>query len=587
MELIQWKLENIYKSPDDEKLINDIEKYSKKLEEINAFCKEKLIPSAEPVEVISEYIQLVNEALLYNKISAYLNFILSVDSGNKQAAKLFDRVCAVAASSASSEGLFGEYLKGIDIDSLEKNRVISEHLNFLKTEKAKASHSLGAKGEELAAKLKTTGSKAWEKLWESLTSGLTCDVEGENIPLAETRSMAYNADGNLRKKAYEAELKAYEKIAEEGNACLNAIKGEVINETGLRGYSSPLEKSAFDAGIDLDILKAMFKAVDDNIDGLNKFYKIKADYLGKDKLPFYDLFAPVGKSELKFTFEEASEFVKETYSGFSEKMGKFAEKVLDSRWVDPFPHKGKVGGAYCEYIKDIEESRIMMNFSGNFEDIITLSHEMGHGYQNETMKGETPINSDYPMTLAETASTFCENLAFARGEKILKGSELLTVKESRLSGELQSIIDIYSRFLFEDSFFEERKKGSLSLEETCDLMIKAQKKAYAGGLDENILHPYMWLCKPHYYDSGFNYYNYPYAFGDLFARSLFAMYEDMGQEFIPLYDKILSSAGRLSVEEVGRLAGIDFKDKAFWEKGIKSILKDIDELEELIKEEVQ
>lgn len=580
MEKIEWKLDNIYSSVDDDKLLKDIEKYGEKLDEIDRLCREGL--NGEPREVIGKYISLVNEVLLYNKLSAYLNFVLSVDSGNKKAAKLFDRVCAVGAKGAAAEGLFGDYLKNVDLESLRDDPLTREHIHFLRREKEKAAHSLGPEGEELAARFKTTGSGAWQKLWEGLSSGLMCDFEGEEVSLSQIRGKAYSPNADVRRNAYEAELKAYEKIAESGAACLNAIKGEVINEAELRGYKSPLEQSAIEAGIDLEILGAMIKAVDDNIEGLNKFYRVKAKYLGKERLPFYDLFAPVGKSELKFEFEEAARFVTETFGGFSERLGAFAKKAFDRSWVDPFPHKGKVGGAYCEYVKELEESRVMMNFSGNFEDIITLSHELGHGYQNETMREQSPINSEYPMTLAETASTFCENLAFKRAEGKFSGEGLVTVKESRLSGELQSIVDIYSRFLFEDSFFEERKKGSLSAEEICALMIKAQKKAYACGLDENVLHPYMWLCKPHYYDAGFNYYNYPYAFGDLFARSLFAMYESMGEDFIPLYDKILSSAGCLSVKEVGKLAGIDFENKSFWELGIKEIIKDIERLEKLL-----
>ncbi|MCD8090980.1 MAG: M3 family oligoendopeptidase [Clostridiales bacterium] len=580
---VRWKLDNIYKGVDSEELISDIEKYSAELDSLNAFAEENFKEGTDPERVISQYIEKVNHILLYNKISAYLNFILSADTENKHAAKLFDRVSAISAKAAWSESLFREYIKNINIEKIAENPVIREHICFLNREKEAALHSLSPEAEKTAASLKSTGSDSWEKLWEGISSSLMCDFRGKEFSLSEIRGMAYSADKAVRQDAYKGELSAYEKIASTGAACLNAIKGEVISLCGLRGYKSPLEESAIGSGIDLEILGAMIDAVDENIYELNKFYRIKAEYLGEEKLPFYDLFAPVGKGELKFTFEEAKDFVKAAYGGFSEKLGNFAEKAFKGEWIDAFPRKGKVGGAYCEYIKSLEESRVLMNFSGNFEDIITLSHELGHGFHNEVLRNETPINSDYPMTLAETASTFCENLAFSRAEKVFSGENLLTVKESRLSGELQSICDIYSRFLFEDSFFKEREKGGLSAEEICRLMTEAQKKAYFKGLDTSCLHPYMWLCKPHYYDADFNYYNYPYAFGDLFARSLFALYEEKGAAFIPQYELILSNAGKKTVREVGLLAEIDFTDKEFWEKGIKNILKDIDSLEELMK----
>lgn len=579
---VRWRLDNIYKSVDCQELLNDISEYSEKLDALNTFAEVNFNDKADPERVIEGYIDKVNDILLYNKISAYLNLILSADTENKQAAKLFDGVSAVSAKAAWSESLFREYIKGIDIEKFSKNSVIKEHIFFLRREKEAAAHSLSPEAEKTAAKLKSTGSESWQKLWEGVSSSLMCEFRGREVPLSEIRGMAYSADRNVRREAYESELKVYGKISSVGAACLNAIKGEVISLCEMRGYKSPLEESVIGSGIDLDILGAMLGAVEDNICELNRFYRIKADYLGEKRLPFYDLFAPVGKSELKFTFEQAVDFVKSTYGGFSEKLGAFADKAFEGQWIDAFPRKGKVGGAYCEYIKALEESRVLMNFSGNFEDIITLSHELGHGYHNEALKQESPVNSDYPMTLAETASTFCENLAYSRAEKVFSGKNLLTVKESRLSGELQSICDIYSRFLFEDSFFKEREKGGLSAGEICSLMEEAQKKAYFQGLDVNFLHPYMWLCKPHYYDADFNYYNYPYAFGDLFARSLFALYEEKGEAFVPQYDTILRNAGKKTVREVGLLAEIDFTDRAFWKKGIKNILKDIDSLEKLI-----
>lgn len=575
---VKWKLDSIYDSTDGEKFLRDIELYSQKTDEINAFAEKNFMTDKADPQAAEKYISLKEELVLFDSLSAYINFILSTDSENAEAAKLFDRISEISVRQSKAESLFRAYLKNADLSEFKKNPVTNEHIYFLEKEKEEARYSLSAESEEVMAAMKTTGSSSWQKLWESLTSSLSCGYEGKNLTLWEIRGMAYSPDSDVRKKAYESELNAYEKIASAGAFCLNSIKGEVINEVKLRGADSPLHESLRASGMNMDILTAMISAIDESVDELNGFYRKKAKYLGKETLPFYDLFAPVGNEELKFSFNEARTHVENIFSGFSPKMGAFAKRAFENSWIDAEIRKGKVGGAYCEYIKKTEESRILMNFSGNFEDIITLSHELGHGYHNLVFGGETPINADTPMPLAETASTFCENLAYKAAESFLPENALVTVKESRLSGELQSILDIYSRFLFEDSFFREREKGSLRAGEICELMTKAQLRAYKGGLDPKALHPFMWLCKPHYYDAGFNYYNYPYAFGDIFARSLFGLYEKMGADFIPLYDKILSSCGKMSVKDVGLIVGADFTDVSFWKDGISRIIKDINNL---------
>ena len=580
---IRWRLENIYKGCGDRQLAEDIEKYSEGIKKLDTYAREKFSSQYEPTEVIKGYIKLLNETILLEKPGLYLGLVLAADSENAEAQKLMDRFSDISASAACREALFDEYMKGISLEELSDDDIIKEHMHFLATAKRDGAYTLDPKAEEIIAKMKITGSESFKRLWENLTSHLMCELDGEEIPLSSVRGLARSPKPETRRKAYISELDAYKKIDSAGAACLNSIKGEVIKECEMRGYDSPLGQSLLCAGIDRDILNAMLSAIDESLPQLNKFYRIKAKYLGYEKLPFYELFAPVGKNELTFSFDEAKDFVIKAFGGFSEKMESFAKKTFENGWIDVSPRAGKVGGAFCENIPSMGESRILMNFGESFDDIITLSHELGHGYHNEVLKGQSAINSDYPMTLAETASTFGENLAYKAAEKILPKEALITIRENRLSEELQSIVDIYSRFLFEDSFFEKRKDGSLSPKEICSLMTEAQKKAYKDGLDENCLHPYMWLCKPHYYDADFNYYNYPYAFGDLFARSLSALYEERGAAFINEYDRLLISAGSSSVRETGLLAGIDFGDKAFWKKGIEEILKDIDELDALMK----
>ena len=237
------------------------------------------------------------------------------------------------------------------------------------------------------------------------------------------------------------------------------------------------------------------------------------------------------EADMKFSYEEGTKFVEKNFRTFSDHLGDFANKAINKNWIDVKPREGKVGGAFCENLHFIGESRILLNYGDNFGDVVTLAHELGHGFHGECLNNETTLNSDYPMPIAETASTFCETIIKKAAIKDATKDEALTILETEISDCTQVIVDIYSRFLFEKSFFESRKESALSVEEIKELMVNAQKEAYGDGLDPNFLHPYMWAWKPHYYDTEYNYYNFPYAFGLLFAKGLYAEYLKKGAGF--------------------------------------------------------
>ena len=246
------------------------------------------------------------------------------------------------------------------------------------------------------------------------------------------------------------------------------------------------------------------------------------------------------------------------------------------------PKKGKVGGAYCETIHSIGESRILANFGGAFDDVITIAHELGHAFHNTRLFNLSELNSFYPMPIAETASTFCESIVVNEALKDAEENEKINILENDIMGLTQCIVDIYSRFLFEDSVFNARKDGTLSCEELNNMMIKAQKKAYGKGLDENCLHKYMWVCKPHYYDADFNYYNFPYAFGALLSKGLYSLYKKTGNDFLSLYDKLLSASSTMPLYKVAEIAGINLYSREFWLTGLEQIITEIDELKKMV-----
>jgi len=292
----------------------------------------------------------------------------------------------------------------------------------------------------------------------------------------------------------------------------------------------------------------------------------------------------MGNNNKKYSAEEAKDYLIGLFKGFAPDLAEMVRCAFDDAWIDFYPRDGKVGGAFCAGIHPIKESRILTNFDGNFGDVVTLAHELGHAYHNFNIVDNSILNTSYSMPVAETASTFNENIIMNAAIAAAENDDVkLALIESQLQDATQIICDIYSRYLFETSVFENRSDSFMFPDELCELMLKAQKEAYGDGLDNSILHPYMWLCKGHYYSSGLSFYNFPYAFGGLFARGLYAKYMEEGKAFVEKYKKLLKATTVMSVEDVAKIADIDLTDKEFWKMGLESFAKQIDMFKELVK----
>lgn len=576
-----WNLSNIYTSVTSEEFKNDLLQYKNAVKNLNSWCDENLNNASNPEKKLEEYIIFKNRLMAYQKTGLYVNLALSSDTTNIELIRANDIIENIESECAYHETMLVQFIKNIvDIDSvINSSPVLKEHSFFIREQSALGKHTLPPEEESLISKMKNTGSAMWKKQWEQLTSTLTIDFKGKAEPLSAIRNYAYYNDREIRKSAYFAELEGCKAIELPVSFCLNGIKGEVITISNLRNYSSPLEMTLSQSRIDREILDAMFGAVKNSLPELRRYFYKKAKLLGYEKsLPFYELFAPVGNTELKYTLEEARDFVIKCFYNFSRDLGDFAKYAFDNCWLDLLPKKGKVGGAFCETIHGIKESRILTNFGGTFNDVVTIAHELGHAFHNTRLFEYTELNSFYPMPIAETASTFCETIVINEALKKATDNEKLVIIENDLQGLTQCIIDIYSRFLFEDSVFNKRTEGTLSVEELQNLMKKAQIDAYGDGLDKNYIHKDMWVCKPHYYDAEFNYYNFPYAFGSLLSKCLYAVYIEKGQEFITLYDKILGASSTNYLADVAKLADLDLYSIDFWQKGLDIIIGEIDEL---------
>ena len=583
----QWDLSILYTGFDDPELASDmtlldraIENYIDFANNLHTFGEEFLLTRYIDFETVL--------TTLAEKLIIYANLRYSANTADSEAASmmgvLMGKLSAIAAPSAMVSKAIAK-IENIE-EIIEQNAILKEHSYKLLTIVKNSKHLLSDAEESLFAEMNISGASAWSDLQSSLTSSLKVDYNGEQITLSSARNLAYDPDPAVRKAAYEAELKAYPKVETSVVFALNSIKLQVIGEAARRGYSSPLAKALDNSAMKQETLDALLTAMQEYMPAFRKYLRAKAKALGHEGgLPWYDLFAPMGKSDKKYTTEEARDYLLAIFAKFDTELHDMVREAFDAAWIDFYPREGKVGGAFDCAVHCVGESRVLTNFDGSFSDIVTLAHELGHSFHDRQVYKNSPLNREYSMPVAETASTFNEVLVMntAISECTDKDTKIALI-ESQLMDATQIIVDIYSRYLFETSVFAARPSEFLSPERMCELMLEAQRQAYGEGLDEGCMHRYMWLCKGHYYSGGLSFYNYPYAFGGLFARGIYAKYLEEGKPFVETYKQMLRATGTSTVEDAAKVCGIDLTDVNFWRAGLASIAEQIDEFCDLVNE---
>jgi len=447
---------------------------------------------------------------------------------------------------------------------------------------------MSEKEEILTSELSLAGSRAWSKLQGTVTSQKTVDFElnGETqtLPMPALINLQSHPDESVRERAYHVEMSAWESVKEPLAASMNGIKGWVNTLNDHRGRKDALHQSIDDARIDRETLGVMMAAMKESFPAFRRYFKAKAARFGQDALPWWNVFAPTGKLDAEYTFSEAANFILENFGKFSPELQNFARTAFDNHWIDAEQRSGKRGGAFCMPVPGVKESRILCNFDGSIDQVMTIAHELGHGYHNFNMyqADKTPLQRQTPMTMAETASIMCETIVFnAVKNTITDPQEELALLETALIGDSQVIVDIYSRFLFEKEVFTRREKSELSADELCEIMEEAQAETYGEGLDAAHRHKFMWTWKPHYYYADLSFYNFPYAFGMLFGVGLYAVYQKRGEAFIPDYKRLLSSTGDAPAADLAARFDIDIRSKKFWEDSLGVVAKRIDRYCEL------
>ena len=571
-----WNLDPIYKGFDDPAFEQDLAKLDALSGEFTAFTRDLGGDALQTLRRGIDFEERITKVV--ERLAGYASLRQSANTKDPQATSQMGRIMALYSGLASPEAAFKDWASKLPnlMELVSQDEVLSGYRFLFENMADSARYLLPGMGEEIMARMELSGGNAWSDLQQYLTSTVEVDYRGQTTNLSAVRNLAYDPDPQVRQDAYKAELAAYDKIKDSVAFALNSIKLETITDCRLRGYESPLERTLKRSFLSRQTLDAMLGAMDEYLPKFWQYLKVKGKALGHENgLPWYDLFAPMGNASTKFTTQQARDFLVELFAGFDAELSQMVATAFDNAWIDFYPRDGKAGGAFCAGVACLGESRILTNFDGMFTDVVTLAHELGHAFHNQCIRDHRPLNRDYSMPVAETASTFNECVVMAAAIKEAKDDdERLALIESQLQDAAQIICDIYSRYRFETMVFANRESQFMDAGTLCGFMTRAQEQSYGDGLDHDQMHPYMWVCKSHYY--GPTFYNFPYAFGGLFARGLYAQYETEGAPFVEKYKRLLHTTTVATAEDTAKVAGIDLTDKRFWRGALQTIADQID-----------
>lgn len=559
--------------------------------------------------------ELIGEAADYFLVLEDLSSRLGHLACYTECVRSEDLACEKAAQAQNEADILNSQLRKLEVallallkklgdsgfEALCGRRELESARYYLGRLRREAQCSMKAELENLAADLAVTGFRAWENLYESLAGSLNfiySDSRGQTheAPMSLKVSLLEDGDPEVRRSTLVNSNKAWEGVGESVSACLNSISGHRLKVQEWRKCSSFLEEAAFESGLKLSTLETMMDTVSRNWDLPRRFLKLKAELLHLERLGFQDLTAPVGfaaaegsaeaEAEKKYTWEEACKLIEAAFNSFDPQFAAFAHRALEEHWVESEVRSGKRPGGFCISSTVLGQSRIFMTFRGSLGDVFTLAHELGHAYHESLLKGLRPCCHNYPMTLAETASTFAETLLgdYLLSQPGLSQKDRLAMYKRRLDDAAAYLLNIPMRFIFERSLYERRAKGeSFSAKKLCRLMEEVQAEVYGEALDPRQNDPWFWASKGHFYITDVSFYNFPYTFGYLFSLGVYARFRREGEAFRPVFGELLRLTGQADCEECALKAlKVNLQNKDFWQESMNLIETDLQKFTEIL-----
>ena len=563
-----------------------LETLDSELNNFSTLVKEFTVPTeANEKEALSSIITaFVNVGAKMRQAGAFVSCLSAQDTKDKKANMLRGKVTQLSATFQTVLTNFDQKLVTIDqavFEALLQAEPFQEISYVLNERRNRAKEKLSTEEESLINSLGIDGYHAWGQMYDTIVGKLKIPFE-ENGEIKElSAGQAHNkfssSDRNVRKNVFEHWEKAWGEQADYIGASLNHLAGFRLNVYKQRNWEEVLKEPLDINRMSKQTLETMWKAISDNKAPFVEYLNRKAKLLGLEKLSWYDLDAPISKTESKVSYQEGTEFILEQFSHFGPELTEFTKKAFEDRWIEAEDRDGKRPGGFCTSFPESDQSRIFMTFSGTPSNVSTLAHELGHAFHQHAMKGVHTLNRSYAMNVAETASTFAEMIvADASVKNATTEEERIALLEDKIQRSVAFYMNIHARFIFETSFYEERKNGIVSTERLNELMEQAQKTAYCDALDQ--YHPSFWSSKMHFYITGVPFYNFPYTFGYLFSLGIYAKAIEEGTDYENKYIALLKDTASMTVEELAsKHLGIDLTQPEFWEKAVKLSIKDVEE----------
>jgi len=582
---MRWQLDSMYHDFDA--------KYDEDINEVKTlielFDKMTLNLEGSTESIIEEYLSLISKIKATGeglKVYPYLRY--TMNAGDMEAKSRLEDIERIMTGLTGPMTRFKYWLKesDIDVNKLETGQYhISELLD-------KSHHMMSEAEENLFAQMNLVAGESWGKLQKALTSSLLVNInvdgEDKSIPLSVAGKYLSDNDMKVRQEAFHAINKAYETIDKSVALSLSNIKRQGNMMAKARNFDSILDETLFISRMSRETLDALMSSIEEYLPVFRKFMKTKSLYLGDgEKMKLFNFGAPVGDIDRTYSIDDAKTLVLDSFSKFSPKLAGVAQSAFEDKWVDFEPRSGKRGGAFCFNIPFVGESRVSLNFNGDFGNVITLAHELGHAYHGSVIQNNAAYDWSYPMPLAETASTFCEQVIGSHLLETMTEDEKLYILEMNAMKASRLMINIISRYWFEDQLIKETELNTLSVERINEIMKEAQLRAYGDAVDPDFLDPYAWVSKPHYYYLERHYYNFPYSFGFLYAKGLYAMYNESPDTFLGKFDDMLEMTTKASIEDVGKIMDIDLTSKDFWTQSLESVKKDIEEVCDMLEKNMK
>jgi pepF/M3 family oligoendopeptidase len=515
---------------------------------------------------------------------AFVGCLQAQNTDDKYAYNLDAKVTSLSAVFQMALGTFDNQLTSISDNVWElilEDDTLKE-VSFVLTERReRAKEKLSKEEEALISALGVDGYHSWGQLYDLIVSKIKVPFmengDEKQLSVGQAFNKFSNPNREVRKAVFENWEKAWGEQADYLAKTLNHLAGFRLSVYKQRGWEDVLKEPLSINRMKKETLDVMWRVISENKQALVKYLERKAKLLGVNKLSWYDLDAPLGKTESKVSYQEGAKFIEQQFSLFGGKMAAFAKKAFEESWIEGEDRPGKAPGGFCTFFPESNQSRIFMTYSGTPSNVSTLAHELGHGFHTYSMKGVHFLNRNYAMNVAETASTFAEMIVADAAVKNAKNEEeKVVLLEDKVQRTVALLMNIHARFLFETHFYEERKHGMVTAEKLNELMLAAQKEAYCDGLDE--YHPLFWASKLHFFITGVPFYNFPYTFGYLFSLGIYAQALEEGKGYEEKYIALLKDTASMTVEELAKKhLGVDLTQKEFWEKGVRLCIDDIEE----------